>query len=98
MKTTRPRNSAFTLIELLVVIAIIAILAALLFPALASAKEKGRSAVCNSNLRQTQVAHTIAVEENSGRFSWPPMYPPPPGIEVAEMDEFWMKYWARADK
>lgn len=43
---------AFTLIELLVVIAIIALLAAILFPVFASAKEKGRQTVCASNLRQ----------------------------------------------
>jgi prepilin-type N-terminal cleavage/methylation domain-containing protein/prepilin-type processing-associated H-X9-DG protein len=42
----------FTLIELLVVIAIIAILAAILFPVFAQAREKGRSALCASNLRQ----------------------------------------------
>ena len=55
----RPRSSGFTLIELLVVIAIIAILAALLLPSLALAKEKGRRAHCQSNLHQIGVALAV---------------------------------------
>jgi len=51
-----PRNRAFTLIELLVVIAIIAILAAILFPVFAQAREKARSAGCLSNLKQLGTA------------------------------------------
>ncbi|MES2459700.1 MAG: prepilin-type N-terminal cleavage/methylation domain-containing protein, partial [Armatimonadota bacterium] len=50
------RASAFTLIELLVVIAIIAILAAILFPVFAQAREKARQAACLSNTKQMGLA------------------------------------------
>jgi prepilin-type N-terminal cleavage/methylation domain-containing protein/prepilin-type processing-associated H-X9-DG protein len=61
-------HRGFTLIELLVVIAIIAILAAILFPVFAHAREKARQTSCLSNLRQLGTAMTMYSEDNDGLY------------------------------
>jgi prepilin-type N-terminal cleavage/methylation domain-containing protein/prepilin-type processing-associated H-X9-DG protein len=62
------KREAFTLIELLVVIAIIAILAAILFPAFAQAREKARQTSCSSNLRQLTMGWLQYVQDNDETF------------------------------
>ncbi len=70
---------AFTLIELLVVVAIIAILAAILFPAFASARDKARSTVCISNGRQIGMAVSMFAQDHDEQMPIFNMYNSNPG-------------------
>ena len=64
------KRKGFTLIELLVVIAIIAILAAILFPVFAKAREKARQTGCLSNVKQIMNAAMMYTQDYDGKFTW----------------------------
>ena len=81
------KRSGFTLIELLVVIAIIAILAAILFPVFARAREKARQASCSSNLKQIALALLMYAQDYDERMS-PECQQPNPGWPLRPQDQY----------
>jgi prepilin-type N-terminal cleavage/methylation domain-containing protein/prepilin-type processing-associated H-X9-DG protein len=75
----------FTLIELLVVISIIAILAGLLLPALSKAREKGKSSMCMSNLKQISIGFQFYLQDYEGWY--------PPLFEGTTKPNWWNYNW-----
>ena len=90
----RYTQKAFTLIELLVVIAIIAILAAILFPVFAQARESARMTSCLNNMRQLGLGLTMYAQDSDERF--PSIYSNwgPNGMDIGVQHEGWM--WKNA--
>ncbi len=88
---TRRKWQGFTLIELLVVIAIIAVLAAMLLPALASAREKARRSACQSNLKQISIGLESYTGDYGGYLPAKPAYGRAPMSFVLENGSFTLK-------
>jgi prepilin-type N-terminal cleavage/methylation domain-containing protein/prepilin-type processing-associated H-X9-DG protein len=95
MSRTRRAARGFTLIELLVVIAIIAILAAILFPVFARAREKARQASCLSNLRQIGTAVMMYLQDHDETFpfvlDWSANWTPCGGANLGDNGKLLLK-------
>ncbi len=101
------KRRGFTLVELLVVIAIIAVLMAILMPALKGAREQGKRAVCLNNLRQLTLAWILYAEANNGRIPYSDVgftlgvtrwWVNWPGATSDPVDDFTMEEWHNAIK
>src|SRR5688572_29027100 len=77
--SSRAQAAAFTLVELLVVIGIIAVLMAILMPALSKARQASQTIKCASNLRQLGLATAMYTNENQGWLPYPTTMPGVPG-------------------
>lgn len=86
-----PKSKGFTLIELLVVIAIIAILAAILFPVFARAREKARASACLSNCKQLATAVYNYMQDWDGGYPASATYPAP-----AHLSGYGFSFWMGA--
>lgn len=85
------KQSAFTLIELLVVIAIIAILAAILFPVFAQAREQARKTMCASNARQLGLGEAMYIQDYDEQFTpyYSAVFRTASGIVYSGSNKYW---------
>ena len=86
------KRRSFTLIELLVVVAIIAVLVALLLPALQGARDQSRRTACMSNLKQMHIAYLMYADENNGWVMVNPTWPIQFAPNISPFDWGWSRY------
>ncbi len=85
------RKNGFTLIELLVVVAIIAVLVAMLLPALTQAREAAKTTVCSAKLKQLGIGIQIYTDMNNGVYPQFYMTPPSPPVYLPSWEECFAK-------